>query len=498
MAKPFVSHDGPDEQGVRAEVWVQVGTGTVTAVEHQEDAAKQNAMVVIRSDHAAVKRPVKGWVAKRDPLYPAVVDAAASGRAVEYRIESQRRRGVERDVPITDLRADTETAGAKTISILAGLDGVLSAEAVTSPAEDPHTGDRIPAAREGVAAGAQAGAAEVERVLGALATARRAGLPQGVVDAAAALALAAGASARQVQEAGFTAQGGAGAAERPQPRRAHAQEAPPHVPYNSDHRVNLGSYAVQAAFSAEQVAHEVLADAERAAFEAHNAAVAAGDTEGSPMVAPVPVDPTHAATLAGVLLQLTDRVQVGAYGGGRPDRMANSHTRARSLVFDAVRSRYPVPLTGTQDARRAWADAVVTECVSRFSALAAISQQVASVAAPAAAQQEAAPQQQPAPAAAAGGARPPVAGEDGFEPAPAEVVARFRALAQRAGFAPVPRGPVAAYLRATFGVEVARAVHGPALEALLRRYEQREDGVAAFQRHVAAASGEPARQRASA
>jgi hypothetical protein len=597
MAKPFVSYDGADERGVRAQVWVQVGTGTVTKIEHQDDETKQNVMVVLKSDHSAVKRPIKGWMSKKDPAYEAVVTAARTGQEVEYRVESQRKAGVDRTVPITDLRADTETAGANTISILAGIDGVLTQEAVTTPTEDPAAGGRIPAPRDAAgpvtgAGGDQVDGLTAERMLSALATARRTGLSAGVADAAAALALAAGASAQQVQDAGFSPQA-AGA--RVEPRRAHAQEAAPHIRFNSDHRVNLGSYAVQAAFSAEQVAYEILAAAEQRVFEAHNAAVASGQIKGDPMVAPVPVDLTQAASLARVLLALADRVQVGAYGGGHPDRMANSHTRARSLVFDAVRTRYPVPFGMGSAARQGWMDSVVAEGVHRFRTLTAVSQEVPELPQPAEqdpqpagrqgradgartedAQGEAAPSEvtrgraarsdaaqddtaedetaqdgagastgaqgqaargdASAPQAARGNAsvaeapeadagaaegpqgdvsapqapeaegarprrssspRPPVKGQGGFTAPSSRLVGRFGALVERAGFSSATHGPVLTYLEEKFGVTRAREVHGPALESLVRWYEQREDGVAAFRRHVLALSSEGS-QRASA
>ncbi|NAZ78123.1 hypothetical protein GTQ99_22325, partial [Kineococcus sp. T13] len=382
MAKPFVSHDGVDAQGVRAEVWVQVGTGTVTKIENKDDDVKRNVMVVIKSDNTRVSRPVTAWLAKNDPTYPAVLAAHESGREIQYRVESQRKPTVDRTTPIAELRVDMATAGANTVSIFAGIDGQLGAEAVTDPAEDPNPGGRLRAAPGASSRDASHGqvpaapAASAEAALTALATARQAGLPVGVVDAAAALALAAGASAKQVAEAGFVGQAPTPRGER---RRAFAHEAAPHVALNSDQRVNLGSYAVQAAFSAEKVAHDVLAEAAQRACEAHDAAVAAGELQEEPLGAPAPVSLAQAAGLAGVLLELADRVQVGAYGGGRPDRMANSHTRARSLVYDAVRTRHPVPFGVEVAEREAWMRAVVAEGVERFRALATISQQVAEV-----------------------------------------------------------------------------------------------------------------------
>ncbi|WP_432523741.1 hypothetical protein [Kineococcus sp. SYSU DK006] len=505
MAKPFVSHDGVDAQGVRAEVWVQVGTGTVTKIENKDDDVKRNVMVVIKSDNSRVSRPVTAWLAKSDPTYPAVLAAHESGREIQYRVESQRKPTVDRTTPIAELRVDMATAGANTVSIFAGIDGQLSSEAVTDPAEDPNPGGRLRAAagappRDGShgQVPATAPAASAEAALTALATARQAGLPVGVVDAAAALALAAGASAKQVAEAGFVGQSGTPRGER---RRAFAHEAAPHVALNSDQRVNLGSYAVQAAFSAEKVAYDILAEVEQRAVEAHDAAVEAGELQEDLRRVPAAVSLAQAAGLAGVLLELADRVQVGAYGGGRPDRMANSHTRARSLVYDAVRTRHPVPFGVEVAEREAWMQAVVAEGVERFRTLAAISQQVAEV--PLAVHEggdhdggnhdgdhdgggdgggdggaQALPRTGPqGPAADAHGARGPVAPTQ-------QAMQRFRDLAVAAGFPATPDSPALLFLRAKFGVGAVRQVDGEVLESLLTWFEGQRQPGEAFRSYV--------------
>ncbi|NAZ85273.1 hypothetical protein [Kineococcus indalonis] len=506
MAKPFVSHDGADEQGVRAEVWVQVGNGTVTKIENQDDDTKRNVMVVIRSDNSKVSRPITAWLAKSDPTYPAVVEALASGREIQYRVESQRKPTVDRTTPIADLRVDMATAGANTVSIFAGIDGTLGQEAVTDPAEDPGPGGRLRASDRGAArAGAQQPqrseaaptALGVEAALSGLTTARQAGLPSGVVDAAAALALAAGATARQVADAGFTGQS---TAPRGEPRRAFAHEAAPHLPLNSDQRVNLGSYAVQAAFSAENVAHDVLVEAEQRAFEAHNAAVAAGELDGEPLPHPRPVAPAQATGLAGVLLVLADRVQVGAYGGGRPDRMANSHTRARSLVYDAVRTRHPVPFGVEAAERGAWMAAVVGEGVERFRALAALSQQVPDVPAPTGGDDgdgtggdgtggggTGGGAGEGAGRSRAQGPEVPAAraeGSAGFVAPTQQAMQRYRDLALAAGFPATPDSPALTFLRVKFGVGVVRQVHGGTLESLLTWFEGQRQPGEAFRSYV--------------
>lgn len=486
MAAPFVSHDGEDAQGVRAEVWVQTGTGTITTIERKDDASSKNAMVVVKSSLAQVKKPIKGWIDKSDPVYAEVLAAHESGREVEYRLESQRKKAVDRTTPIAELRVNTEVAGENTMMIFAGLDGTLTKEAVTNPAEDPTPGGRNRATDPKPAATAPAPVGPVfdkDAALAALATARATGMDETVIGAAAALALMAGATAKQVTEAGFTGQRATG---RGEVRRAFAAEAPPHVAANSDQRVNLGSYQVQAAFAAERFAYGLLEDAAKALFDNHNAAIAAGEIEGEPMEAPGEVRPSQALSLAKILLELADHVQVGAYGGGRPDRMANSHTRSRALIFDAVRTRHPVPFGAEPEVREAWRTAVIDECVERFRALAAASQEVAAITAT---QPEAAPEQtseastdgapeQPAatvtPVTAARSANRPkvrVEGDEGFEAPSADVIKRFGALASAAGYEARPNSPVQVYLMAKFGVNLARKVNGEDLEKLIAWFE---------------------------
>jgi hypothetical protein len=514
MAKPFTSHDGSDSNGVRAEVFVQTGTGTISDVEGK-DGTKANVQVKINAPH--LTRPVKGWLAKNDPLFPVVLAALESGREVEYRVESQRKNGVPRETPIADLRKDTETAAANCINLLAGIDGTLTKEAVTDPAEDPHAGGRIPASASDRKSAPPApnlpgtGGLNPEQALAGLAAARTAGLPQGVIDAATALALAAGATGKQVAEAGV-------ATDRPrrqppaQQPRSFAHEAAPHIPANTDGRLNLGNYAVQAAFGAEQVAAGLIgAHAEQIALDS-----------GEPAE---PVSLPQAAGLAGVLLQLADRVQVGAYGGGRADRMAASHTRARSLVYDAVRTRHPVPFNAEPEQRIEWMDAVTQEGIERFRLLISIAEQVYEAPVPAAQQSAEQPVQptdeqpteqdetgdaagdaagedeQPAEQGTVGAQtarpRPPAEGEDGFVAPDADTVRRFAALAQAAGFAPTPDSPVLAYLTDKFGVGIARKVHGPALSSLIDWYEnQGAQAAATFAEHVQRVAGTTERRTA--
>lgn len=510
MAAPFTTLDGADKDGVRAEVHVQKGTGVIIDIEKKDDEGATNAYIVIKSSLAQVKKPVKGWLAKSDPLYAVALAALESSREIEYRLESQRKRGVDRTIPIAELRPNMEVAAQNTIMIVAGLDGELSKEAVTDPAEDPAEGGRIPATRQNngprqAAAPAPTAAAgpalDKDAALTALATARATGMDEGVINAAAAFALMTGATAKQVKEAGFTAQR---ASNRGEVRRAFASEAAPHIAANSDGRTNLGSWQVGAAFSARRFARDLLAEAAQRSFDEYNAAVEAGEIDGEKMDAPAAINPAQVLAITKILLELADRVQVGAYGGGRPDRMANSHTRARTLVFDSIRSRNPIPfrteeVTAEEHAERtaAWRATVIEESIEEFRALVETSLEIAEdlAADPEAATQ--ADEQAPAAATQADGPtapvtpieqaassraqqaerrRVPVEGDEDFQAPDQDVMQRFGALASAAGFESKPGSPVQVYLMAKFGVNLARKVHGPALAKQVTWFETNGGG----------------------
>jgi hypothetical protein len=509
MAKPFISFDGADASGVRAEVWVEKGTGTVRALEE----SKTNVLVKMAVEN--LKHPVQGWLSLSDPIYPVLKEAMESGREVAYRIESQRKNGVDRTTPISTLRATQESANDSTRRLFVGVDDQRSSEAVTHPAEDPHAGGRIPApdpttvpaSQQAQGGAASGGGFSAQQALAGLASARQGGLPPSVTDAAAALALAAGATVEQVLSAGMQEQR---EPERRAPQRVVAEEAPPHVPFNSDGRMNLGSYTVQAAAGAEALAAKLMrAQATKVAEQQNAEAAEAGDD-----AAPVEVQPINyeqAALLGGVLLDLADKVQVAAYGGGRVNRNKTSHSRARSYVYDAVEYRYPIPFGGTAEEKAAWTEQVLSEATARFANVIRLADGGAQAPAQQAPAQQAPAQQAPAQQApaqqgnaevrqigtnAAPKTKPPVEGEEGFMAPSDEVLQSFAALAASAGFEPGPDTPVAAYLDAKFGVTAARKVSGPALESLVTWFRaQGNESAAKFRSYVLA---EAAPQEASA
>lgn len=508
----FVSHDGNDPQGIRAEVFVQTGPGVVISLEESGN----NVNVKLKPSNPNMRKPVNGWLSKDDELFPMLVQAKEQNREIEYRIECQRKRNIDRKAPIAELRVDAETAAQNCRNIFAGFDGNLSREAVTNPAEDPYQGGRIPATGNTPAPQAgSAGGFDVAQILDGLARARQAGMPEAVVDNLVGMALAAGASAAQVMAAGVADQE---ETPRPEARRAHAKEAAPFVLYNTDGRLNLGSYTVQAAVAAEDLAYHLMAENNAAFADAHNAKVESGEVEGD-IVEPQPVVPANAAALGRVFLHLADQVQVTVYGGGQPDRQANSHSRARNYIYGIVKNVLPVPFGQPAEVHEQWKVEVVELAILRFTNATKIATDVArppraTNPAPAEEATEAAPEapaqspetaaQEPAtPAAAEAPTQAPAKPEqsnvtelptartaqsaDGEGGPTPEVLTRFASLATAAGFSARPGDPITVYLNNKFGVTTARKVPGDKLEKLLGWYERKgAEAVNLFREHVLA------------
>jgi hypothetical protein len=353
----FTSFDGVDSKGIRAEVNVQTGTGRIKEVNPRgkasADGSYRNVEVVFDPDNPALKRKVYALLdTTAKELWDFVQKAHADQSDVSFRIESQRKRNVDRTKKFEDLIHTEEV-----VRVLAALDNVFSHEAKTNPKEDP-TNDGNPSAltqdieATKAAVAASNGSSSVSPALAvkALADARRAGLADGIVDALAALALASGASITDVQSAGFDAQDTPAAPALANVRVA-ASEEKPWIAYNSDGRINAGSYLVAHAASAERFALDHL-------IKVYSEGKKSQVDVSAEMIA-------QAASIALVLLEASDDVQVRATGG-RTDRQKNSYNRAMSLVLDAVEKRYPVPVGGNDQARADWYEATVAEAAERL------------------------------------------------------------------------------------------------------------------------------------
>lgn len=321
--KTFVTHDGVDGNGVRAEVYVQTGEGVIKEIKENANGTADVHFIVEN-----LKFPVHGWIGQDNPVYDVVKKAHQTGDKVEFRIEAQRKANIDRDTPIADLRADMKIAREKTIAILASVNGIVSDEAVTNPEEDPaSTYGRIKATGNEKKTVATPGSAFVAGT--ALQTLRDVALEQSVsndiISAIAAQAILAGSSTEEV----LAAITGPDRRDDSQPelRKSFSMEAPSWKAFNSDGRQNLGALSITSGVSSEQFSRAELA--KKVLPELVN-----GDQFNEAV--------KYFATL---ILAIADKIQSATYGSGfRADRSVASHSRVRGIVYDTVTDYYTLPI----------------------------------------------------------------------------------------------------------------------------------------------------------
>jgi len=361
----FVSHDGTDENGVRAEVNVQVNKGTIKEI--RENTAKEVADV-----HFAVpntKFPIHGWIRTDEPVYELVKTARDNDEQVSFRIETQRKANVERKRPMEDFK-DPGVARENVKVILVGINNVLSGEAVTNPDEDPkHSGGRYVASTTDMAnpsaGNPQAGSATVnveELLANFKAASATPGVRGSVLDAMAAQLLLNGVAPETVNVA--LAGPDKRDNSRPEPRQNFSTEAPSWKEYNSDGRLNLGSGVIAAGVGVDTLIND------RIQTQAEEKSISLSQLTNVDDAASYYMD---------IVFAITDRVQVASYGeGSRVDRAAASHTRIRGIVYELIKKSFPLPIgfsdnndgthtiTYSEEAHRNWVSSVGKEGVKRF------------------------------------------------------------------------------------------------------------------------------------
>lgn len=129
MTAPFIAYDGRG-----SEVKIISGEGKIIEAQEKNNVTQFS----VQDENPKVERPNSGWINNSDPLLQDLLKAKEENRIIKYRIEIQRRDGVDINTPIQELMGKQDLAKAykNTIKIFAGMDGKLSAEAVTDPAQD--------------------------------------------------------------------------------------------------------------------------------------------------------------------------------------------------------------------------------------------------------------------------------------------------------------------------------------------------------------------------
>lgn len=461
MAKPFISLDGPDDRGVRAEVFVEVGSGPVTAIEGLTEG-KRNVRVVI--EPTMLTRPVYGWLQAEDPIVAIAQQAMETGNEVRYRVESQRRSGVDREIPIQKLRENPAEASKQVSRILAGLNGTPSLEAVTNPSEDPSTSTgRIPATDMPATTTQPSPATGTLNIAEAIAVARTQRMDSAAIDVLTALAIAHG---QDLPPAPHTPDTSGEVTGGTRPR-----EEPPYALSDSDGQANAGSYAVTGALYLLNWATEQLG--------------------------PIPsdADPTtiaaqhdRAQTLAGLVMGMADHVQVAVRGGGRPQRNSASHTAARRVLCALMESD-GLPVGRPRTEIDAWMNRAITTAIRQYRSAIHIMQsptadlfQAADATPPGSSSTPVtSPVTEDTMVDVPAGADPLAALDSDITPSPAteqDLLKGFVDLACAAGFAE-NKEPVGVWLERTWGVNSVTKLGPQDLELILEQYDG-EDGPGRF------------------
>ena len=358
----FTAYDGTDSNGVRAEVKVMTGSAVIKEI--VENDTSRNAEIVFIPDNPMLKRKVGGFVDKEKSveLYEYAKKALAEKITIEYRIESQRKRKVDRTIKFDELKPTDDV-----IRIVASLDKVRSAEAITNPKEDPKespTG-RFSALDEELNVPASAPASNVsnagssvidkETILEALGKARKEGISHSILDALVAQALISGANYEEISSAGFDDEDSLAISRQNQATRVAANEEKPWNAFNSDGRANAGAYMVTHAATAEQFAldHLILIYSQTGS-KTSKATVQVTDQMIS-----------QAASIALQILAMADEVQTYVTAS-RANRQKNSYGRALNLVIDAIAKRFNAPIGGNQQSQDEWHTSIVSEASERL------------------------------------------------------------------------------------------------------------------------------------
>lgn len=354
----FVSLDGEDEKGIRAEVEVQVNKGTIHSIDEKLDKGTADVKFSVGN----LKFPIHGWIRTDDEVYQEVIRAKETGEEVTFRIEAQRKDNVDRSIPIKELRTDLSAARDNTKVLLVAVNDKYTSEAVTNPNEDVTLSrGRYPAGNSTASKPSTGSSTNVsidkEAILSRLkeaATDTR--IRQPLLDNLASQAYLAGVPMEEIVDALYSADKRDNTQPSDTPRPGVASEAPSWKEYNSDGRLNLGSYLVAGALGVESLAYKQVHR-----IEGLNA----------------PNKDETVTYFTNLIFAICDRIQVAGYGSeARVDRAANSHIRARGVVYDVIEKMYPLPISlsatgsivveGGNETVNSWITSVGKESKERF------------------------------------------------------------------------------------------------------------------------------------
>ena len=270
-SRPWISKDGADDSGVRAEVKVVMGFGNIASVEASTAGKAQKVSFQVEN----TKFLSAGWAQTDSAVMRKVEEAKEAGEPLHFRIETRRKPNIDRTLPINEI-SGLATAKDSIVKSLAavkreGDENWTIGQMVTRWDEDPKTSGN------------------------------------GVIPA----------SEMSADELGKSTPAASAPA-----NNYNGIEPPPFVTFNRDGELNPGSAAVG-------VLPNLLAF------------LAEWDREHDELQQ---VGEAKRVKVAKVLLMAANELQLKIFEGKleKPDLSAGSHTRARGLLFEVIRSYFPI------------------------------------------------------------------------------------------------------------------------------------------------------------
>lgn len=142
--KPFISYDGPDANGIRAEVKVLMGVGHISSIKPSDKGKSSNVVFTVENNEYTMS----GWCPVDSDLMKIVEESKKTGEPIHFRIETKRKDHIDRSIPMSTLLPprDMNTARENTFKSLAAVKRVddeewtINPHALTRFDEDPITG----------------------------------------------------------------------------------------------------------------------------------------------------------------------------------------------------------------------------------------------------------------------------------------------------------------------------------------------------------------------
>lgn len=159
IQRPFISHDGTDKNGIRAEV--KVITGHALVDEKTKPKSRDSKMVQFKFSTPTSNHPTGAWLNKEKDaeLFEFLEEAYNNERSVDFRIEIHRKANVDRSLPFDEIAPpkDMEAALENTFKNIVAArssdddEWIVGSQMLTSFKEDMDYGGARKATDEDVA-----------------------------------------------------------------------------------------------------------------------------------------------------------------------------------------------------------------------------------------------------------------------------------------------------------------------------------------------------------